>query len=156
AEDVHLSAKASGDGFVLNGTKLFVMDGQVADMLIVVARTRSGGSPASGLSLFLVDASAPGVARTRLNSMGGEGEAEVVFENVRVGRDALLGELHGGWPLVGEALRRGELALCAYAAGGAQRALEMAVEYAKQRVQFGRPIGSFQAIQHKVADMVTD
>jgi len=156
AEDVHLSAKAADDGFVLSGTKLFVMDGQVADTLIVVARTRSGGNPDSGLSLFLVDATAPGVARTRLNSMGGEGEAEVAFENVRVGRDALLGELDGGWPLVEKALRRGELALCAYAAGGAQRALEMAVEYAKQRVQFGRPIGSFQAIQHKVADMVTD
>ncbi|MBI3743262.1 MAG: acyl-CoA dehydrogenase [Chloroflexi bacterium] len=156
AEDVYASAKASGDGYVLNGTKLFVMDGHIADTLIVVARTQFGGSPDSGLSLFLADATAPGISRTRLNSMGGEGEAEVVFDDVRVGRDALLGELHGGWTLVKEALRRGELALCAYAAGGAQRSLEMAVEYAKQRVQFGRPIGSFQAIQHKVADMVTD
>ncbi len=155
-EDVRLSAVRSGQGYVLNGTKLFVLDGNVAGELLCVARTREAASPGDGLSIFLVDAQAPGVSRVRLQSFGGEAQAEVRLRDVRVRRDALVGELHRGWPLVEDGLRRASVALCAQMAGGAQRAIEMAVDYAKRRVQFGRPIGSFQAIQHKCADMLTD
>ncbi len=155
-EYVLLRAVRSGGGYVLNGAKLFVLDGNVADELLVVARTRAATSPGDGLSVFLVEAQAPGVKRIRLQSFGGEAQAEVQLRDVRVTKDALLGELHKGWPLAGQGLQRASIALCAQMAGGAQQALELAVDYAKKRVQFGRPIGSFQAIQHKCADMVTD
>ncbi len=139
----------------LSGTKLFVLDGLSADHFIVAARTKPGKGPA-GISLFVVDATSPSITRAPLASFGGEAQAEVRFDNVIVPDDALLGPLHKGWPLVRAYLRRGALAMCAQMVGGAQQALDMTVAYAKQRIQFGRPIGSFQAIQHKCADMATD
>ena len=142
-------------GWKLTGAKLFVLDGMAADHFIVAARTKPGKGPA-GISLFLVDATSPGITRAPLASFGGEAQAEVRFDNVVVPDDALLGPLHKGWPLVRAYLRCGALAMCAQMVGGAQQALDMTVAYAKQRIQFGRPIGSFQAIQHKCADMATD
>jgi alkylation response protein AidB-like acyl-CoA dehydrogenase len=155
AQDVQLAAERSAHGWTLTGTKLFVLDGMAADHFIIAARTKPGKGPA-GISLFLVDASSPGITRTPLPSFGGEAQAEVRFENVAFPGDALLGPLDKGWPLVRAYLRRGALALCAQMVGGAQHALDLTVAYAKQRIQFGRPIGSFQAIQHKCADMATD
>ena len=139
----------------LSGTKLFVLDGLSATHFIVAARTKPGKGPA-GISLFLVDAASPGISLSPLPSFGGEAQAEVRFDNVAVPRDALIGPLEKGWPLIRGLLRRGALAACAMMVGGAQQALDMTVAYAKQRIQFGRPIGSFQAIQHKCADMATD
>ncbi len=154
AEGVELSAKKSGKNYVLNGTKLFVTDAHVADLMIVVAR--SSGKGEKGISLFLVDGKAEGISTTVLKTIAADKQCEVVFDNVQVPADALLGELGGGWEIMHAAKRYYTVAYCAYLVGLAQRDFEISVDYAKERIQFGRPIGSFQAIQHKAADMVTD
>jgi alkylation response protein AidB-like acyl-CoA dehydrogenase len=154
AEGVELRAEAQGDGYVLNGTKLFIPDAHVADKMVVVART--GGSGEDGITLFLVDGKAAGVTSTVLKTIASDKQCEVVFENVTVAADAVLGEVGQGWATMRQLQRRATVAYCAYLVGLAQRDFEISVDYAKERIQFGRPIGSFQAIQHKAADMVTD
>ena len=154
AEGVELRAEAQGDGYVLNGTKLFIPDAHVADKMVVVART--GGSGEDGITLFLVDGKATGLTSTVLKTIAADKQCEVKFEDVAVGADAVLGEVGGGWATMQQLQRRATVAYCAYLVGLAQRDFEISVDYAKERIQFGRPIGSFQAIQHKAADMVTD
>ena len=154
AEGVELSAEAKGDGYVLNGTKLFIPDAHVADKMVVIART--GGSGEDGITLFLVDGKAAGVTSTVLKTIASDKQCEVKFENVEVGADAVIGEAGGGWATMRQLQRRATVAYCAYLVGLSQRDFEISVDYAKERIQFGRPIGSFQAIQHKAADMVTD
>ncbi|GIX48760.1 MAG: acyl-CoA dehydrogenase [Candidatus Tectimicrobiota bacterium] len=141
--------------FRLSGTKLFVLDAHIADVLVVVARTKDAGDKSFGISLFLVDRTAPGVSTTLLKTMDQtRKQCEVTFDNVVVEADRLLGPLDGGWPIVRKVLDIATAALCAEMVGGAQRVLDMSVAYAKERVQFGRPIGSFQAIKHKCAEML--
>ena len=153
AEGIMLPAKKEGTGFVLSGTKLFVQDAHNADLLIVAART-SGKGP-KGVTLFLVDAKQQGVKVTLLKTMDQTRKlCEVTFENVTLGRDAVLGGVGKGWALLDRVIDRAKVAMCAEMCGGAQKVLEMSVEYAKVREQFGRPIGSFQAIQHKCANMM--
>jgi alkylation response protein AidB-like acyl-CoA dehydrogenase len=154
ADGVELAATKDGSDYVLNGTKLFVPDAHVADNLIVVART--GGSGEEGISLFVVDAKSDGITTTVLKTIASDKQCEVKFENVKVPGGALLGAEGEGWPIMHAAKRYYTVAYCAYLVGLAQRDFEISVEYAKERIQFGRPIGSFQAIQHKAADMVTD
>jgi len=154
ADAVTLSAKKEGDAYVLNGTKLFVPDAHVADTIVVVART--GGEGEQGISLFLVDGKAKGLSTTVLKTIAADKQCEVRFENVRVPAEALLGAEGEGWAALEGTRRKATVAYCAYLVGLAQRDFEITVDYAKEREQFGRPIGSFQAIQHKAADMVTD
>jgi alkylation response protein AidB-like acyl-CoA dehydrogenase len=152
AAGVQLEAKADGDGFVLNGTKSFVPDAHVADTLIVAGRTSEGG-----ITLFVVDAKTDGVSVSQLKTMDMTRRwCDVTFENVHVGGDAVMGAVDDGWAPLETALRRSIAMICAESVGGAQRVLDMSVEYAKVRVQFGRPIGSFQAVKHKCADMLVD
>jgi len=152
-EGIQLAAKRSGAGFTLNGTKLFVHDAHNADVLVVPARTNRRG--ADGTTLFLVDAKQHGVNTTVLKTMDQTRKlCEVTFHNVKLGTGAVLGSANAGWPLLDRVIDRAKVALCAEMCGGAQRVLEMSVEYAKVREQFGRPIGSFQAIQHKCANMM--
>jgi len=155
-ESVETVAEAKGDKYVLKGTKLFVPDANVADFLLVAARTKTGADPAEGISIFLVDAKSPGVKVTPLKTLGRDKLCEVVFDNVTVPSKDLVGKLNGGWPVIKSILRKAAVAKCAEMVGGAQASLDMAVSYAKERVQFGRPIGAFQAIQHYCANMVTD
>ena len=153
AAGVSLPAKAAGGGFSLSGTKLFVHDAHNADILIVPART--GGSGTDGITLFIVDAKAKGVAIRVLKTMDQTRKlCEVTFTDVAVGKDAALGAVGAGWALLDRVVDRAKVALCAEMCGGAQKVLEMSVEYAKVREQFGKPIGSFQAIQHKCANMM--
>jgi alkylation response protein AidB-like acyl-CoA dehydrogenase len=153
AEGIALAAKKDGKDFVLSGTKLFVHDAHNADVLIVPART--SGKGATGVTLFLVDAKQAGVKTTLLKTMDQTRKlCEVGFDGVRLGKDAVLGKLGKGWPLLDRLVDSAKVALCAEMCGGAQKVLEMSVEYAKVREQFGRPIGSFQAIQHKCANMM--
>jgi alkylation response protein AidB-like acyl-CoA dehydrogenase len=153
AEGIELPATKDGAGFALSGTKLFVHDAHNADLLIVPARTRGTGR--DGITLFLVDAKQPGVSTTLLKTMDQTRKlCEVSFKNVKVGKDAVLGAVDQGWSLLDRLIDRAKVAMCAEMCGGAQRVLEMSVEYAKVREQFGRPIGSFQAIQHKCANMM--
>ncbi|MEK7847910.1 MAG: acyl-CoA dehydrogenase family protein, partial [Chloroflexota bacterium] len=153
-KDIKVKATARADGYVINGTKLFVPDANVAGCMIVVARTSGRGD--QGITLFLVDPKAPGVSITQLKTIASDKLCEVTFKNVKVGQDAVLGQVGQGWSAVEKGLQRAAVAKCAEMVGGAQQVLEMTVDYAKQRVQFGRPIGSFQAIQHYCANMVTD
>ncbi|MDQ6614096.1 MAG: acyl-CoA/acyl-ACP dehydrogenase [Actinomycetota bacterium] len=144
-------ARAAGDpegGYVLDGHKTFVFDGHVADVILVAARVDGG----AGVSLFAVDGRAPGLERHAMPTMDQtRKQARLVFSSVTA---RLIGAEGGAWPVVARALDRGAIALAAEQVGGAQRVLEMSVEYAKVRVQFGRPIGSFQAVKHKCADML--
>ncbi|MFI5396654.1 MAG: acyl-CoA dehydrogenase family protein [Candidatus Binatia bacterium] len=153
AEGIQLSAKKDGKAYQLSGTKLFVPDAHKADVLVVPARTGSKGT--KGITLFLVDAKQQGVNTTLLKTMDQTRKlCEVTFDNVTVGTDAVLGKANKGWPLLERVVDRAKVAMCAEMCGGAQKVLEMSVEYAKVREQFGRPIGSFQAIQHKCANMM--
>jgi alkylation response protein AidB-like acyl-CoA dehydrogenase len=156
ARDVTLRAEYSGGDYVINGTKLFVSDAQAADHFIVVTRTADGDDPQEGISLFLVASSSPGVTVAPLQVIGIDKQAEVLFENVRVSPDRLLGPAGGGWPLLEKLLIWGAAGKCAESVGGAQVAMELAVEYVKGRRAFGQTVGSFQAIQHHCADMLTD
>jgi alkylation response protein AidB-like acyl-CoA dehydrogenase len=142
--------------FVINGTKLFVLNAHTADTLLVAVRTRDSGGPENGISLLLVPGKAAGVDVTPLHTIASDRQCEVEFRQVEVGADALVGKLHEGWPLLKKTLDYATVAKCAEMVGIAQVAFDMAVDYAKNRVQFGRPIGSFQAIKHKCSDMVID
>jgi len=148
------TARRDHDEYVLDGVKTFVLDGHSADWLVVAARS-PGSNSESGLSLFALRGDAPGVTRRLLPTMDQTRKlAEVVLEDVRVPASALVGEEGAAWPVLSRTLDLAAVALAAEQVGGAQRCLDMTVAYAKERRQFGRPIGSFQAIKHKCADML--
>ena len=155
-DSVQVQAEASGNGYTLTGTKLFVLDANIADRLIVVGRTAAGDGAGGGLTLFLVDPRAGGVSITRLKTMDMRNQCEVRFEGVAVDGSQVLGPVGGAWPTVKDVLLKATAALTLEMAGGARKALDMTVEYAKNRVQFGQPIGSFQAIKHRCANMAMD
>ena len=155
ATGIEMTAISDGDGFVLDGAKSFVIDGHTADSLIVVARTEPGSAGSEGISLVLVPADAEGVESSRVETMDQtRKQAEITFAAVRVPETAVLGDPGSGWSALQETLQRAAVALAFEQVGGAQQCLDMSVEYAKARIQFGRPIGSFQAIKHKCADML--
>lgn len=154
---IQMEARADEDGFVLDGAKLFVPDAHVADFLVCAARTEAGNDPAQGITLFLVDLSADGVSVSLLPAMDGTRKlCTVEFKEVRVSPEGVLGELHKGWIPLSRALQRAQVGLCAECVGGAQRAMEIATEYAKIRIQFDQPIGAFQAIKHRCAQMYVE
>jgi alkylation response protein AidB-like acyl-CoA dehydrogenase len=153
---IETTADLQGEAYVLNGTKLCVPYAHVADYILTVARTATGAPAADGITLFLVDARTPGVMITKLATIADDHQCEVVFDNVRVPRSQVLGEAGKGWELVEQVRQYGAVAKCAEMVGIAQQAFEISLNYAKTRVQFGRPIGSFQAIKHKLANMVID
>jgi len=154
ADGVQATATPDGDGFVLEGTKCWVIDGHSADLILVAARA-PGTSGEEGLSVFLIDGNQEGVSRKALPTMDQtRRQAEIQLSAVRVGAEACLGEPGKAWPGLRRTLDLAAIALAAEQVGGAQRCLDMSVEYAKEREQFGRPIGSFQAIKHKCADMM--
>ena len=148
----NLSTRAteSGDNFIIDGTKLFVSDAHIADSIICVARARQG------ITLFLIDGKSSGIRCTMLKTIAGDKQCEVNFERVKVPRENILGELGNGRQALEETLRKATVAKCAEMVGGAQQVMNMTLDYAKERVQFGRPIGSFQVIQHYLANMLTD
>ena len=151
---IALVARAEGDGFVLSGTKRYVPDGASADWIVVAARNE-GSEGAEGISLFLVPGDAPGLTRIVLPTMDQtRRQAELRFEDVRVDGDALMGAAGQAGAVLESVLDRAAIATAAEQVGGAQRCLDLSVEYAKERVQFGRPIASFQSIKHKCADMM--
>jgi len=153
AEGITLTARRDGDAFVLTGTKLFVPDAHTADALVVAARTGSG--PEAGVSLFLLPRESPGVTVTLLPTMDHTRKlCEVTFSVTRVPADALLGEAGRGWRILQRVIDRATVGLCAEMCGGTQRVLEMCTDYAKVRQAFGRPIGAYQAVKHKCADML--
>jgi alkylation response protein AidB-like acyl-CoA dehydrogenase len=157
AAAVTATARESGRTFTLSGTKLFVLDAHLADVLVVVARTREGKRPEEGLSLFLVPRTARGVNVKLLPTMDQTRKlCEVTFADVTVDAGALLGPRDGAWAPLSRVLDRATVALCAEMCGGAQRVLDMTTEYAKIRIAFGKPIGSYQGVKHKAADMLVE
>ncbi len=156
AAAIKFSAAADKDAYILNGTKLFVPDANVADYMLVVARTSSGAEPEDGISIFIVDTRSPGISYTVLKTIANDKLCEVVFNQVSVPKENILGELDRGWGEVKKIIERAAVGKCCEMVGCIQQALDMTVDYAKERKQYGRPIGSFQVIQHYCADMITD
>ena len=153
-EAMELEAKADGDGWVLNGTKMFVDNFVVAGRCLVAARTSPASCSNQGISLFLVDTNGNGVNQTALSTLAKDKQSRVDFNDHRVEKVALLGQVDQGWPIVEAMLDRATALICCQMVGAARKDAEMAIEYAKNRVAFGRPIGSFQSVQHLLADML--
>ena len=153
ADGIKTTAKRKGEDYVINGTKLFVLNANVSDYLIVAARM---SETKDDISLFLVPNDADGISSTMLKTIALDKQSEVLFEDVTVAASALIGEHGKGWDTIRKVLQWGAVGKCAEMVGGSQQVLDMTVEYVQQRVQFGRPIGSFQAIQHHCANMATD
>ncbi|GAC1475070.1 MAG: acyl-CoA dehydrogenase family protein [Candidatus Dormibacteraceae bacterium] len=153
ASAVTLSAKPSGGGWQLDGVKLFVPDAEAADYIVVAARTRGEGE--DGISLFLVKGRPAGMTITSLKTLDMTRRwSEVRFDGVKLAGDSLMGTADKGWPPLKRALEWATAALCAEMIGGTQKVLETSTEYAKTRHQFGKPIGIYQAVSHKLADML--
>ncbi len=155
AAGIVATGREAAGGFILSGTKLFVPDAHISDTLIVAVRTRDGSTMEDGVSLFLVPKDVAGLAITLLPTIDETRKlCEVTLDNVAVSAAALLGERHGGWPGLARVLDRATVALCAEMCGGAQQVLEMTTAYAKIRIAFGKPIGSYQGVKHQAADML--
>ncbi|MEE8620240.1 MAG: acyl-CoA dehydrogenase family protein [Dehalococcoidia bacterium] len=156
ASEVKLRALSEGTNYVLRGCKLFVSDAHVADYMLVVGRTGEGNSPEEGITLFIVDAKGPNVQAESIPTIGGDRQFKVSFDGVVVPEDNILGKMGKGWDVVDFILQRAAVLKCAEISGACQAVLDMTSSYAKERIQFDRPIGSFQAVQHKLADMLVD
>jgi len=153
AGSIAVEAISHQDDYIINGTKLFVPNAHVADYLLCVTRTRKGTRPDEGITTFIVDAKTPGITCNPLKTIGRDNQCEVLFENTIVPKRGMLSELDNGWAHVEKVLQKATVALCADMNGGAQQVIDMTVNYAKERVQFGRPIGSLTALQHHCANM---
>ena len=154
--DIATTARPDGDGFVLDGAKGVVLHGDSADLLVVSARTDGGRRDRHGISLFLVEATAPGLSRRGYRTHDGMRAAEVSLSGVRVERSSLLGEVDAGLPLVEQVVDIAIAAVAAEAVGAMQALHDTTLDYLKQRKQFGTTIGSFQALQHRAADMLVN
>ena len=149
-------AMTKDDGFLIHGTKLFVPYAHIADYLLVVARTKGVAGDKKGITVFIVDRKAQGISIAPLATIAADRQFEVKFDKVFVSSNYVLGSLHNGLSLIRETLKKAAAIQCAVMLGGAQQELEMTAEHTKNRVQFERPIGSFQAVQQKLADMFID
>lgn len=155
-EKIALTATRSGNNFILDGEKIFVLDGHVADLLIVAARTSGASGDRKGITLFLVDAKAKGVSAERTGTVDSHNAARIRFSKVSVGADAVLGEVDAGWKPLEGALNAGRAAIAAELTGLADEAFTRTVSYLKERKQFGKVIGQFQALQHRAAVLYCD
>ncbi|PCJ27107.1 MAG: acyl-CoA dehydrogenase [SAR86 cluster bacterium] len=153
---ISTTAKQSGDGFILNGSKTFVLDGHVAQKLIVVARTSGTIDSEQGISLFIVDSNVEGVNCQRSWMVDNRNSANIQFTDVKVGADALLGELDKGFSGLDKTLDVARIGIAAEMLGSMQAVFDSILEYLKQREQFGVLIGSFQGLQHRAAEMYSE
>ncbi len=156
AAEIELGAVMEKDEYVLNGTKIYVPFAHVADNLLAVARTSKGDNPEDGITVFIVETKNPGMKIDVIPTAAQDMRCEVVFDNVRLPKDNILGKKDKGWDVVEYIIQNAAVLKSAEMSGGAQAALEISNQYAKERVQFDKPIGSFQAIQHKLADMLAE
>jgi len=153
--NVATTADADGDNWIINGTKGLVFNGGNAGLLIVPARTSGDSTSMDGITLFAVGGMADGVSRTSYPTVDGQQAAEIRLDNVSVGKEAVLGAIDNGYSTLEAVIDEATLAVCAEAVGIMQIMTDKTVEYTKNRVQFGVPIGSFQALQHRMVDMLT-
>ena len=152
-DKIALSATRSGSEYTLKGTKTFVLDGHVADLVIVVARTSGNPGDPKGLTLFLVDAKSKGLTAERISMVDTHNAARIGFDNVSVGADAVLGQIDVGRQALEGTLNVGRAALASELVGASQEAFDRTVTYLRERKQFGKLIGEFQALQHRAADL---
>jgi 3-oxocholest-4-en-26-oyl-CoA dehydrogenase beta subunit len=152
---VQLKAVSDGTSYILNGQKLFVTDANSANYLIVTARTKAGEGQ-EGITLFIVDKNTPGITCNLLDTFSPDKQSEVIFSSVKVPEEAVLGQIDRGWKNVQKILERAAVATCAQMVGEAERVLDLTTSYAKDRNAFGHPIGAYQSIQHRCADMLMD
>jgi len=151
---IETKAVAHGDEYVINGTKLFINDAQVAHSFLCAVRTETDDvNPENGITLFIVDAKSPGIKITPLDTIADDKQNEVVFENVKVSKDSIVGELNQGYPVIRRLLEQAAMLKCAEMMGGADWVVENTVAYAQERVQYGKPIGSYGIIQTYLAEM---
>ncbi|MBE0480984.1 MAG: acyl-CoA/acyl-ACP dehydrogenase [Dehalococcoidia bacterium] len=150
-DGIAVKGTAQGDGYIIDGTKVFVPMANIADCFICVARTGSSG--AQGITLFIVDAKSPGIQVSVIPTIAYDKPCEVVFSKVSVPGKNVLGTVDKGWPVVERILQKAVIAKCAESVGGMQAAVDMTVAYSKERVQYDRPIGAFQALQHIMSNM---
>ena len=149
-------AAINGDAWRLNGRKGLVLNGGNAQLYVVPARSGGAQTDQDGITLFAVPADSDGITRHAYATVDGQQAAEVAFENVRVDAGAVLGDVGGGFAALDAVIDEATLAVCAEAVGIMQVLRDKTLEYSKNRVQFGVPIGSFQALQHRMVDMLTD
>jgi alkylation response protein AidB-like acyl-CoA dehydrogenase len=150
---IQTKAAAQGNDYILNGSKFFVPDAQNADYIICAARA---SNIIEAVTLFIVPADAPGLTVIPLQTVAGDKQAEVILKDVKVPAENIVGEKNNAWPVLVKVLERANIARCAEMVGLAQQALKMTLDYAKERLAFGHPIGAFQSIQHRCADMFID
>jgi alkylation response protein AidB-like acyl-CoA dehydrogenase len=151
---IAISAVEDGDGFVINGTKLFVPDAHVADYVLCAARTDQGTE--DGITLFIVDGKDPAISAKPLKTIAGDKQFAIVFNDVKVPKENILGQRGQGWSAINTVLQKAAVLKCAEMVGAGQRILDMTTAYTNEREQFGRNIGAFQAIQHHCVNMLTD
>lgn len=152
--DIATKAEANGNGFILNGRKKFVLNGGNADLLIIPARTHGAQSDEKGITLFAVAADSAGIVRRDYQTVDAHHAADISLKDVHVDSQSILGEVGQGFPVLEAVIDEAILAVCAEAVGILRTLQDKTVEYAKNRVQFGVPIGSFQALQHRMVDML--
>jgi alkylation response protein AidB-like acyl-CoA dehydrogenase len=155
ASCIQTTAKQSNGKWIINGTKMFVPFAHVADYLLCIARTGSSGNAREDITVFIIDARQPGI-QCNLQKTRTDKICEVILNNAEASADSILGGLNRGWPIAESIMNKSVIARCCEATGTAQKTLDMSVEYAAERKQYGRPIGSFQAMQFYCADMLTD
>jgi len=156
ASGVQTKATAQGDSFIINGTKLFVENAHIADYLVCAVRTKETANPEEDISLVIVDTKSSGIKCEVMPTIGADKLCEVVFKNVTVPKRNILGEVNKGWATIAKTIQYATIAKCAEMVGGAEASLDMTLSYVKEREQYGRPIGSFQVIQHYCANMWTN
>lgn len=150
--DVATVAKVNGDKVIINGKKSFVLNGKEADIIIVPVRTSGSQTEAEGISLFVVESDTSGILKNNYKTVDGHSASEITFKNVEVSKDNLLGEIGKGYQALESTVDDAILAVCAEATGIMKSLHDKTVEYSKNRVQFGVPIGGFQALQHRMVD----
>ena len=151
AATVKSTARVDGTGYVLNGSKHFVEFAEQADQILVVARTSDSEDPEQGLTMFLLDAKTPGIRYETPSIMALQPQAKVTLDNVRVEAGSVVGEVDQAWSVLNPVIQAATAILCGYMTGLAERALDMAINYSQERIQYGQPIGAFQAIQNYLA-----
>ncbi len=156
ASGIKIRAIREGNSYLINGIKLFIPSAHIADYLAVPTLTQGSGKDGDGITLFLIEKKRSDVSCNVLNTTASSKLCEVVFNRTQVANESMLGQFNEGWAVLKKVLELATVAQCALMVGGAEKVLEMAVDYAKKRIQFNRPIGSFQAIQHRCSNMLVD
>ncbi len=152
-EGVTVKAEASGDDYIINGTKLLVPNAHIADWMLCVTRTKDGKTPEEGITLFLVDPKSAGITTELISTTALDKQYEVIFDNVKVSKENMLGKLNEGWAPLARVLQQAAILQSSEIVGISQKVLDIALDWAKTRVVYDEPIGKYQAIQHKLVNM---